>query len=298
MNWLSRGSIILLAFWVVSCNSQVKENFSEDEKEIRKSIQAYVEDFNKRDAEKLGEYYLPDAVYSYPDSGDTIQGREAIVQMFKDMFSGNGAPEAKLKIDKIEITGDRARETGSVEFLFPDKTKQENRYVAETVRQDGKWRISTVSEITLQTVPELSPHLQDLAWLIGKWNDTSDEYDIINEYSWDKYKHFLKQHFTAEVLGQDQLEGLQIIGWDSKRNTIRSWLFDSDGGIGEGTWRNEGDSWYVDMTYVLSDGRTASAQHIYTKESDTQYTFTSINRDIDGEVLPDVGPVGFVKATK
>lgn len=298
MDCLSKGFIILLAFLVVGCNFQVKENYSEDEKELRKEIQSYVDDFNNKNADKLGEYYAEDAVYYYPDSGDAIIGREAIVQMFKKTFEGENAPQVKITVDKVQMHGDNAIQSGTATLTYPDKSQLQNVYVTEVVKDNGKWRAISVSEVTLEAVPEQSKYLQDLAWLIGTWNDTSDEFDIVNDVKWDKYKHFLKQHFTVQVLGKDQLEGIQIIGWDPQKETVRSWLFDSDGGIGEGTWKKVNDSWYVDMTYILSDGSRASAVHIYKKEDDNKYTFTSTNRDIDGNVLPDVGPVTFVKATK
>lgn len=290
MNWLSKTYFLIMVIFVVGCSTDNKQ-----EAELRQAIKQYTAAYNLTDASKLGEYYTQDAVYYYPDSGDTIEGRDAIVQMFKDVFSEE-KPHLQLKIDKIEFHGpDRAVETGTSILTFPDKSSEESAYVAENVLEGGKWRIKSVSEITLEAVPAQSEHLQDLAWMIGKWKDTSDEFDIVNDVSWDKYKNFLKQHFTVQVLGVDQLEGTQIIGWDPINKQVRSWIFDSDGGIGEGTWNQADGGWYVNMVYTLSDGRKASAVYVYKKVDENKYVFTSVNRDIDGEVLPDIDPVTFVK---
>ena len=62
----------------------------------------------------------------------------------------------------------------------------------------------------------------------------------------------------------DDLEGTQVIGWDPAAGTIRSWMFDSDGGFGEGTWSKKDNSWIVKFNQVLPDGRKASATNIYT----------------------------------
>jgi len=296
MGSLSKGYFLLLALFAVSCHSDSKKNNSA-ETELRNSIQSYVEDYNKHDAEKLGEYYTQDAVYYYPDTGDSIQGRAAIVQMFKDVLQDDPA-QLTLNITKIDFTDpDHATEHGTATLTFADKTKEESVYVAQNVKEDGKWRTRYVSEVNVEVIPTYSEHLQDLAWMVGKWSDTSDEFDIVNDVSWDKNKNFLKNQFTVQVLGKDQIEGTQIIGWDPNKEQVRSWLFDSDGGIGLGAWKQVDGSWFVDMSYVLGDGRKASAQHIY-KQIDDKYTFTSLNRDIDGEVLPDIDPVTFVKATK
>ena len=62
----------------------------------------------------------------------------------------------------------------------------------------------------------------------------------------------------------DDLEGTQVIGWDPAAGTIRSWMFDSDGGFGEGIWTKNDNTWIVKFSQVLPDGRKASATNIYT----------------------------------
>ncbi len=112
----------------------------------------------------------------------------------------------------------------------------------------------------------------------------------------DKHKNFLMQNFSMKVLDQNELQGCQIIGWDPIQEKIRSWVFDSDGGFGEGYWSQQGDSWYVNMSFTLADGRKASSTNIYTKV-DGSYTFASEGRDVNGEVLPNIEPVKVVKVT-
>src|ERR1700761_7930177 len=41
-------------------------------------------------------------------------------------------------------------------------------------------------------------HLKDLEWMIGKWKDTSDDFDIVNNVTWDKYKNFIINRFTVD----------------------------------------------------------------------------------------------------
>ena len=34
-----------------------------------------------------------------------------------------------------------------------------------------------------------------------------------------------------------------MIGYDPVKGRLRSWVFDSEGGFGEGSWRQEGNKW-------------------------------------------------------
>jgi hypothetical protein len=96
--------------------------------------------------------------------------------------------------------------------------------------------------------------LNDLDWLVGEWTDPSGESAISTTIAWTKNKSFLSYSFKVSVPGTDDLEGTQVIGWDPAARTIRSWMFDSDGGFGEGTWSKKGNRWTIKFKQVLPDG--------------------------------------------
>ena len=48
----------------------------------------------------------------------------------------------------------------------------------------------------------------------------------------------------------------RFIGWDPATEQIRSRVFDSDGGFGQGTWKKKGNRWYIQQSGVLPDGRS------------------------------------------
>jgi hypothetical protein len=164
-------------------------------------------------------------------------------------------------------------------------------YQAEYVRENGKWLVNAIKEIEQQEPQSNFEQLKDLAWLIGKWEDSDDNIEILFDNQWDKYKNFITQHFKMKIYGQDDIEGKQIIAWDSVKNVVRSWVFDSDGEFGEGTWEKVDKSWYAAMQYTLSDGRNATSKNIYTPIDDRKYTFASVEREVDGELLPNMNPV-------
>ena len=60
------------------------------------------------------------------------------------------------------------------------------------------------------------------------------------------------------------MKGSQRIGWDPSAKRLRSWVFDSEGGFGEGVWSKSGNQWIAKMTGVTSDGKTASSTNVIT----------------------------------
>lgn len=141
-------------------------------------------------------------------------------------------------------------------------------------------------------------HLKPLEWLIGDWVDKDEHVANTHNIHWGTHKQFLYQKFAVKIQGKPELEGEQVIGWDPHNNRIRSWIFDSDGGFGEGVWRQVGDSWVVETSHVLSDGRLSSSINIYTPVNQDSYTWESVGREVGGEMMPNIPPVTVVRVKK
>jgi hypothetical protein len=91
------------------------------------------------------------------------------------------------------------------------------------------------------------------------------------------------------------LEGDQFVGWDPVAGQIRSWTFDSEGGIGEGVWIQDGSHWLVKASFVLADGARASALNVYTYVDADTIRWQSTNREIAGELQPNIPEVTVVR---
>ena len=154
------------------------------------------------------------------------------------------------------------------------------------------------SNTEVLNAPASASPLNDLAWLVGEWTDPSGASAISTTVTWTKNKSFLNYSFKVSVAGTDDLEGTQVIGWDPAAGTIRSWMFDSDGGFGEGTWSKKGNRWMIEFRQVLPDGRKASATNIYTMINNNTITWQSIGREVDGHFLPNIGPVKVIRKGK
>lgn len=140
-------------------------------------------------------------------------------------------------------------------------------------------------------------NLKEIEWLIGNWQHQNEGLDIRVNSRWDKYKNFIIQDFEWRTDDEEseEVELKQIIGWDPIAQKIHSWVFDSDGGFGEGIWTKVNDQWHVKMLFTLPDGRKGSATNVYSKSDNNSYNFSSFGRDINGEVLPNIKPIKLIK---
>ena len=97
--------------------------------------------------------------------------------------------------------------------------------------------------------------------------------------------------FSVVVGDEIEHSGMQIIGWDPSAETIRSWVFDSDGGFGEGLWSQHDKAWHIQSTGTLPDGSKSSSTNILKYVDDNSFTWQSVNRIAGGELLPNVPEV-------
>lgn len=283
---------ILMAVLLVSgCKTASKE-----EEQINRVQFLYLDALRTQDSDKLASFYMPDAVYLDLTSKDTVDGRDDINAYFKKQFQQGEKFEIAPTTESVKFpaTG-KAVVRGVLDLTYKSGIKEPIAFTAEYSHVDNKWLLSKWTQIDIEPPPSHFEHLKGLNWLVGHWVNNDEDLVFSNTYRWDKNKNFIIQEYALVVLGHKQLTGEQVIGWDPRTNKIRSWIFDSDGGFGESTWSQDGDTWYVNAVYTLSDGRRSSATQIFTKVDATTYTFSSVGRDLDGRVLPDIGPFKVVR---
>lgn len=137
--------------------------------------------------------------------------------------------------------------------------------------------------------------LRQLAWLVGNWIDKGADATIRTKCNWTRHRHFLARTFAIESEGEVVLEGTQVIAWDPIRQQIRSWMFDSEGGFGEGVWSQDGDHWDVKTAQTLASGERASAINVLTPVDENTIRWQSINREIEGDIQPNIPEVTVVR---
>jgi len=263
---------------------------------IREKVSSYIEAFNRHDPQAITEYWAEDAKYTNPDTGMVVFGRKSIRKQFASVFEELGDVKLEINIESITFPDDNtALEQGKVKLITSEEDPMESAYKVKYVKENGEWLISVVSEIAFEDYPSHYEQLKGLEWLMGEWMDEGEDVQIYTHYSWDKYKNFIMIRFMVEAGELRDLEGQQIVAWDPATEQIRSWMFDSDGGFGEGKWSLEKDRWVVELAHTLPDGRRASAINIFKKIDENSFSFESTGREIEGELLPNIDPVTIVR---
>jgi uncharacterized protein (TIGR02246 family) len=270
---------------------------SADEAAIRAAVDSYVAAYNRGDAKAVAQHWSESGEWLSP-SGQRFQGRQAIQREMEALLKENKGVHIEVVRPTVRMVApDVALEEGTVRVLRPGEPADESTYIAIHVKKNGQWKLDSVRETSVPAEPAAASPLEDLAWMVGDWVDHSDDANIETSVKWTKNKSFLCCSFKFSVPGAEDLEGTQVIGWDPAAGTIRSWMFDSDGGFGEGAWSKKGNRWIVKFSQVLADGRKASAENIYTLVDGNTYTWQSIGREVDGKFVPNIEPVKVVRKT-
>jgi uncharacterized protein (TIGR02246 family) len=287
----------VLIFAASAQAAEKKPESTADENAIRAAVQSYVDAYNRGDAKAVAAHWSESAEWTSP-SGQRFQGRPAIEKEMAAMFAANKGVRIEVMHPSIRIVSpDAAIEEGTVRVTRPGESPSDSTYLAVHVKKGGQWKLDSVRETEVPEEPPTSSPLQDLAWLVGEWIDQSPEATMESTVTWTKNKTFLSYAFKVSAPGTDDLEGTQVIGWDPAARTIRAWMFDSDGGFGEGTWSKKDKSWIVKFNQVLPDGRKASATNVYTLIDADTFTWKSIGRQVDGRFLPNIDEVKIVRKT-
>jgi uncharacterized protein (TIGR02246 family) len=279
--------------WSVTSATGVEQNpQSAEEAAIRKAVESYVTSFNKGDAKALAQMWSPEAVYTNPISGEQVVGAEEIEKQFTAIFEEAKGAKLEAKTESIRfVSPNVAVEQGTAKIIRPDQSPNETEYTAVYVKRDGQWLLDRVTESDTPVVVSNYDHLKDLEWMIGTWVDQDDASRIQTECQWTKNRNFITRSFTIAIQDQIEMSGMQIVGWDPDQKQIRSWVFDSDGGFGEGVWTKKDNRWYVHSTGTMPDGRKTSSVNILTYVDDDTFTWQSVDRVVDGELLPNVDEV-------
>jgi len=263
----------------------------QDEKAIRRAAEAFAKAYNAGDAKAIASLFVVDGQI-VSEEGQSTQGRKGIEQVFAGIFKEHPKTHMDLAVGSICFIGPHiAIEDGMTTVTdAADEPAQHSPYTVVHAGQNGKWLMASARDLPDDT-PTPEEQLKQLQWMIGDWVDESPEALVMTSYRWTDNQCYILSEFKIQVGGRPLMTGTQRIGWDPLAKNIRSWVFDSEGGFGEGIWTREGNHWIVKMTGVMRDGKIASATNIITRVSKDRMTWQQRDRIVGGEKTPDIAKV-------
>jgi uncharacterized protein (TIGR02246 family) len=261
---------------------------------VRDRVESYVSAFNDGDGPALAAHWTEQAEYLHPVTQRSVKGREAIGKAFAEVFEKEPRLRLRVHIDSIRLVDSNiAIEDGKATVLSPDSPPERAAYTVVHVKRDAQWYRASVREIGIPAATQGSDALKDLAWMVGDWRSQRDGSSLQIRCRWTGGGAFLFRSFVDGRVG-----GTQIIGWDPVVRQIRSWTFDSEGGFSEGVWSWQDDRWVIKASAVMPDGGTGSEQRILVPDGNDRFTWRSVQRQVNGQILPGTDEVVIVRAAK
>jgi uncharacterized protein (TIGR02246 family) len=257
---------------------------------IRQRTEEFLRAVSKGDAREIAGFWTDRGEY-LRDDDLTIRGRENIEKAYAESLKKREGADFELQNESIRFLAD---ETALHEGKFLVKRSSvaesaRSRFTILYVRVNSQWQIALLREW-----PE-GPSLQDLAWLVGSWSSTRDGVEARAAFEWTENRKFLRGNFSIK---QDDgtVSGLQILARDPATGSIKAWTFGGDGDLGEAVWSRTEKGWSAKTTGVTSEGETVTSTTLITTNGEDSFTWQSVERTVDGEKQPDVGPVKVVRA--
>ena len=268
---------------------------SADEKAVYQTIDAFEKAYNAADAKALAVLFTDDAELVDED-GDVTHGRTAIEVSFAAAFEARPGTKLTIDVGSLRSIGQGLIvEDGSTTVTFGrDEPTERSRYTVIHAKLNGVWRMASAREFTSGTLSN-AERLQQLDWLIGEWVDESPVSVVKSTFKWSEDGHFILNEYSAKVAGRPAVSGSQRFGWDPLANQIRTWVFDSKGGYGEGLWSRDGDRWIIKQRNVTSAGQVVTATNVLTRIDKDRWGWQSYDRVVGGELTPEVEQVIVVR---
>ena len=260
-----------------------------DRTAIRAATESFVAAFEKGNAEQAATHLTAGAEL-IPDDAPGIRGREAIQMACIEYFKKHPQQKITLEPESLRFTSrDTAVEEGLMKTSVEKGAPTTQRYSLLHVREDGKWLLAAIREW-----PSEGTELGDLEWMIGSWEANRSDAEVHTTYEWLGNKAFLRGTITMRQEDQT-LTVMQLIGIDPQTGELAIWVFESDGGVAQGTCTRDGNTWIFDTKGLMADGGELAATNILARVNNDTITWQPVNLTLDDE---DIGNLPPVKVTR
>lgn len=285
-----RGKILVLTSLVAMSLMAVatcaaESDVDRDTAAVRAAGKKYVAALRRGDSEAMRKMWTREGDY-IDASGQSYSIRKLLSQDEKSSAKGDAA-EVKSKDSTIRfITPDVAIEDGTTgERASSNGESISGRFTAVWVKRDGDWLLDSLRESEV-VAPAAKDRLQELEWLVGEWIGKTDDGVILVSSHFKDDGRYIVREFIDRGNDHATATATQRIGWDAETGKIKCWTFDSQGGVGEGTWQRDGNRWVVEMADVLSNGEKTTVSAVYIPSGDGRFVWESGGAKLEGESVP------------
>jgi uncharacterized protein (TIGR02246 family) len=258
--------------------------------ELQGTIDKYIAAYNEGSVDKVRDFWTEDSDF-VDIRGRFHQGRDLIMALFRRGFANNPGRKLTMTSDLRKfLASGVAMDDGILQLTGADGEVDRGRFSVVWTKVDGRWRIRSARDIPLEEEPAAeqpeAPPLEELAWLVGKWEAQSDKHQITLDCDWQLNKSFLVQKIHKKG-ADEEFDVVTWIAYDPSAGNFHSWYFDSRGGFGGGPWSKRDEQWRTAVVAVLPDGQTGSSQMTWQKLDERTLQWQAIDREVEGESVPD-----------
>lgn len=253
---------------------------AEDESTIRSQANQYALSYSKGDAKALALQWSVDGSLTEA-SGKKLHGREQIEKSFAALFKAHPPQQLVIDVESVKFPAHNI----AIEVGTSKLPSGNSRYTAIHSKESGHWQMISAFEHDAPSKSAEIP-ISELSWMVGSWGAKSNS-DLRVQCQFTANKKFLLVNFYSSKSDNNSPSETEIIGWNPVLNSICSWHYNNDGGLGMGRWKRDGDNWLVNARGADHEGTLASAQYILHKVDDNSYTWKSTKRFSEGKSLPD-----------
>lgn len=257
---------------------------------IRSQLSAFADAAAKGDGEKMSSFFALDGSY-VDESGTKLKGRQAIKDRFVSRVTAEPDSALALEADVLRFAGnDTAWVEGATTRKSGSGKEVGARFTMLLSNKDGNWLIQSASETPVRG-KTTSANLSDLDWLVGNWSAERGGSNVKMSAEKVGNSHFIHLKFVTTTPGAQPKMDVQVIGWDPSKDQIVSWHFDSTGGFGYGSWKNNANKWVIDADGIEPSGWNTTATNVITMQNKDSFTWQSLRRNAGGVTYPDTEPL-------
>src|SRR5262245_28672771 len=287
MNYVLYLAAIGAASAMSASTTAITADDKSDADAIQAEVEAFVNHFNSANVEAVVGCFLPRGEL-VDEEGNVYQGRDELKQLFTQYFAEFPGAKLNVDIESVRVVGDGLLiEEGTRSLSAEDGSSANVRYVTIRAKTDGQWRIASTRELKDDPAPSPGDRLAPLAWLVGEWVSEDDDAAVEISYRWDEDRNFLLGDIRSTQAGKLLMKSTQRIAWDPRAETVRSWLFDGDGGFAECNWTQVDDGWVIKTQATLPNGASGSATVTITFVTKDQFILRGTERVVGDSRIDD-----------